>query len=199
MVRLLFCFFVCLFVCLFVVFCCFVLFFLFCFFFFCWFFCFVFFFFFSKFAVQRRCLNYHFIIQDDKNTSHSLNYHLCGVSEHWFGLVFRHINHCWSFNTKPGLFIYIRYLWFIIMSTKLNGCKYFYVSLGIQLNILYLFTVRWSNSSIQTIQFCMSFVCTQFKCQTVLFDPEIGPYQGLPLQARVDVGAIAMKGYSIFP
>ena len=45
----------------------------------------------------------------------------------------------------------------------------------------------------------MSFVCTQFKCQTVVFDLYIGPYQVLPLQARVDLRVIAMKGYSTFP
>ena len=43
----------------------------------------------------------------------------------------------------------------------------------------------------------MSFVCTQFKCLTVLFDPWIGPY--LPLHVRVDLGAMPMKGYSAFP
>ena len=43
------------------------------------------------------------------------------------------------------------------------------------------------------------FVCTQFKCQTVLFDPSIGPYQVLLLWVRVDLGAMAMKGYSTFP
>ena len=32
----------------------------------------------------------------------------------------------------------------------------------------------------------------------VLFDTEIGPYQVLPLQARVDLRMIAMKGYSTF-
>ena len=36
------------------------------------------------------------------------------------------------------------------------------------------------------------------KYQTVLFDPLIGPYQVLPLQARVDLGAIAIKVYFIF-
>ena len=33
----------------------------------------------------------------------------------------------------------------------------------------------------------------------VLFNPEIGPYQVLPLRARMDLGAMAMKGYSAFP
>ena len=40
---------------------------------------------------------------------------------------------------------------------------------------------------------------TQFKCQTILFDLKIGPYQVLTLQARVDLGAMAMKVYSAFP
>ena len=43
-----------------------------------------------------------------------------------------------------------------------------------------------------------SLVCTQRKCQTVLFDPWIGPYQVLQLRASVDLGAMAMKGYSAF-
>ena len=33
----------------------------------------------------------------------------------------------------------------------------------------------------------------------VLFDPYIGPYQVLPLWARVDLGVMTMKGYSTFP
>ena len=33
----------------------------------------------------------------------------------------------------------------------------------------------------------------------VLFNPLIGPYQVLPFRARVDLGAMAMKGYSAFP
>ena len=32
----------------------------------------------------------------------------------------------------------------------------------------------------------------------MLFDPLIGPYQVLPLQGRVDSGAMAMKGFSAF-
>ena len=50
----------------------------------------------------------------------------------------------------------------------------------------------------QTIQFSMSFVCAQFKCQTVLFYPLIGPSQVLLLWTRVDLGVMAMKGYSKF-
>ena len=33
----------------------------------------------------------------------------------------------------------------------------------------------------------------------VLFNPEIGPYGVVPLRARVDMGAMAIKGYSAFP
>ena len=35
-------------------------------------------------------------------------------------------------------------------------------------------------------------------CTLVLFDPKIGPNQVLPLRTRVDLGAMAMKGYSAF-
>ena len=32
----------------------------------------------------------------------------------------------------------------------------------------------------------------------VLFNPYIGPYQVLPRRAKVDLGAMVMKGYSAF-
>ena len=38
----------------------------------------------------------------------------------------------------------------------------------------------------------MIFVCTQSKCQTVLFEPLIGPFQELLVRARVDMGAMEM-------
>ena len=44
----------------------------------------------------------------------------------------------------------------------------------------------------QTIQFSISMLL-------VLFNPQIGPYQVLPLRARVDLGAMAMKRYTAFP
>ena len=56
-------------------------------------------------------------------------------------------------------------------SKKLNGSKYCYVPLIIQLNVSHLFTL---NLNRQTVLFEAihheSFVSTQFKCQTVLFD-----------------------------
>ena len=33
----------------------------------------------------------------------------------------------------------------------------------------------------------------------VLFNPYIGPYQVLPCRARVDLGTMAIEGYSAFP
>ena len=50
----------------------------------------------------------------------------------------------------------------------------------------------------QIIQFTIS---TQFEYQIIkyLYDPLIGPYQVLSLQARVDLGVMAMKGHSTFP
>ena len=50
-----------------------------------------------------------------------------------------------------------------------------------------------------TIQLSISRLLSQFKCQTVLFDPLIGPYQVLPLRVRVDIGTMAIKEYSTFP
>ena len=47
----------------------------------------------------------------------------------------------------------------------------------------------------KTIPFSIS---TQLKCQTVLFDSWIGPFQVLLLQAKMDLGTMAMKGYAAF-
>ena len=44
---------------------------------------------------------------------------------------------------------------------------------------------------IQIIQFTIS-------KKFVLFNPQIGPYQVLPLRARVDLGSMAKKGCSAF-
>ena len=45
---------------------------------------------------------------------------------------------------------------------------------------------------IQTIQFSISM-------RLVQFNPSIGAYQVLPFQARVDLGAMAIMGFSAFP
>ena len=74
--------------------------------------------------------------------------------------------------------------------TTLNGSKYCYVSLTIQLNISHLFTqLNIQTGLFLTIQFSIShlfalslnFKHFYFKCQTVLFDPWIGSYQELQL------------------
>ena len=56
-----------------------------------------------------------------------------------------------------------------------------------------------TSSSVKGRYATQAYVCTQLKCQTVLFDQLIGTYQLLPLRTRADLGAIAMKGYLIFP
>ena len=43
-------------------------------------------------------------------------------------------------------------------------------------------------------QFSLAYLHSLF-----LFDPLIGPYQVQPLQARENLGVMAMKGYSVFP
>ena len=48
-----------------------------------------------------------------------------------------------------------------------------------------------SSYSVYSIQFSISMLL-------FLFNPWIGPYQVLPLRARVDLGTMAMKGYSAF-
>ena len=53
--------------------------------------------------------------------------------------------------------------------------------------------------STEIIQFSLSHLFAQFKCQTVLFYLLKEPYQVLPLWDKVDVGAMAKKGYSTFP
>ena len=47
--------------------------------------------------------------------------------------------------------------------------------------------------------FQKSFVCTQFKSQTVLLYQLIGSYKVPPLWTRVDLGAMAIRGTSYFP
>ena len=51
------------------------------------------------------------------------------------------------------------------------------------------------NVRFQTIQFS---IVTLYKCETVLFDPLIELYQVIPQWVIVDLGAMAMKGYSTF-
>ena len=42
-------------------------------------------------------------------------------------------------------------------------------------------------------------IYTPFKCQILLFDSMIWPYQMLPIRTNVDLGAMAVDGYSAFP
>ena len=57
------------------------------------------------------------------------------------------------------------------MSSKLNGSKYCYVSLAIQLNMSHLFTHTWMIKQFYIKQFCLVhiFVYTQLDLKIVLF------------------------------
>ena len=66
---------------------------------------------------------------------------------------------------------------------------------SINKSVIYLHTVKLSNSSIQH----KSFVCTHFKCQTFLFDPKIGPFQVLPFWVRVVLGLLTIRGTLYYP
>ena len=140
----------------------------------------------------------------------------------WFGLVWWHINHCRLFNTKSFLYIYIKYTWFVntfcwkhykmnlssYFCTQLNGSKYWYISLTIQLNISHLFTHSWMIKQFYFKQFNSAYIIcfhlvwmsnrSILNVKTVLFEPEIGPYQVLRIRVKVDLGATAMKGYTTF-
>ena len=48
-------------------------------------------------------------------------------------------------------------------------------------------------------QFYFKQFSLEYVYSLVLFDPQIGPSQVLPLQDSVGLGAMAMKGYSAFP
>ena len=104
--------------------------------------------------------------------------------------------------------------------TSSNGSSYCNAILIIQLRdtVKYFLVLQYiSNTSIKyhscaytqlngktvlflTIQFNISpFIWSEIKFKTVLFDPKMGPYQILPLQVRVDLVVMVMKGYSTFP
>ena len=117
----------------------------------------------------------------------------------WFGWVLWHINHCRLFNAKSFLYIYIRYMiprytlneseliFFAHRKMILHiSIKYeqFYLLLIICLHAVKCFqlnSIRYqsfvytqlSDKTVLflTLQFGISHLFIQFKCQTVLFDP----------------------------
>ena len=113
---------------------------------------------------------------------------------------------------------------FVWVLWQINLCRLSYVkSISLQINI------STSNNSVwHKYSFCLkrvkcpklfyfkqfSLTVVQFQCQKqfyfkqvrfakvrsfLSFDSKIGSYQVLPLQARVNLGAMAIKGYSAFP
>ena len=100
--------------------------------------------------------------------------------------VYKYILDIWYANTflnEPKLFILRMVKWFQTL----------------QYNSRNKTSVNDQTFLFQTIKFSMNIVWTQFKIQTVLFDPQIGLYQVLSLRARVDLGAMPMKRYFTFP
>ena len=59
----------------------------------------------------------------------------------------------------------------------------------------FVYTIKWLKYSIfsKSIKH-KAFVCTPFKCQTVLFDLYIGPYKVLSLQVRLEMGVMSVTG-----
>ena len=87
-------------------------------------------------------------------------------------------------------------------STKLNGFKYYYIWWIIQLIISHLFTqLNVQIVLFPAIQISIShlFVLSLNVKQFYYSITPRGPYQGLPIRARVDLRVVAMKGYSAFP
>ena len=78
----------------------------------------------------------------------------------------------------------IKQFYFKQFSLACHQSKWFQVLLCITTNSTkhqsFVHTVKWSNSSISNNSLSHKlFPCSQFKCQTLLFDPYIGPYQVL--------------------
>ena len=96
-----------------------------------------------------------------------------------------------TFLNEPKLILLHTIKWFQVLLCITNNSIKHHLFLYSQLNDQTVLFLR--------IQFSLSFICTQFKCQTVLFDPKIRPFQALPLRDNVDQGAIIMKGYAAFP
>ena len=75
-------------------------------------------------------------------------------------------------------------------------CKHILLIPFLDESELFLNTVKWFHVMLYKSHHLISVIClyTQF----VLFDLLTGPNQVLPLRTRVDLGAMAMKGYSTF-
>ena len=43
----------------------------------------------------------------------------------WFALVLWYINHCWLFNAKSSLYIYMKYIWFGLVLWYIYQCRLF--------------------------------------------------------------------------
>ena len=81
----------------------------------------------------------------------------------------------------------------ILMSKKVLF-QIIQLSISTQFKYKYCLIVK----AFQAIQFAQT-IHFNISMLLVLFNPWIWPYQVLPLRARVDLGAMTIKGYSAFP
>ena len=85
------------------------------------------------------------------------------------------------FNIARNILVYIKYIWLVnlLLITFLNEpkfiilltIKWFQVLLCITNNLIKHQSFVYTHLNDKTVLFSLSFVCIQFKCQTVLFDP----------------------------
>ena len=97
----------------------------------------------------------------------------------------------WSF---IGVFFYQWWLFFILLVLWYIPLIFSWPSslLSPHLFVLFQAILFCQTVLFQTIQFSINM-------QLVLFNPLIGLYKVLPFRARVDLGAMAMKGCAVFP
>ena len=81
------------------------------------------------------------------------------------------------------------------MSTQFNFQKHYYFKL---FSLFKQFSLTKVQFQCQKLFHFKQFSFAQLR-NLLLFDPWIGPYQVPPLLIRVDLGGMAMKGYSAFP
>ena len=87
------------------------------------------------------------------------------------------------------------FFWINLIDSKYS----FFISNNSIKHLLFVYTQMIDQTILYlTLQSCLSFNYAQFKCQIFLFDPLIRAYQVLQFWIRVDLGVMAMKGYSTF-
>ena len=75
----------------------------------------------------------------------------------WFGLVLWHVNHCWLFNAKSCLYIYINYMiWFAFVLQHINHCWLFNAKSCLYIYINYMIWI-WFGLVLWHVNHCWLF------------------------------------------